>query len=104
MVGDHLKRTVALFVSGLAIRGVITGYSMVKWLLVCPHCDHKFAHTQINDKAVEEAYLHSYGADAKPNISEKRLTCPFCQMEFLYGRFHLICEDDSDQRAKGKDA
>jgi hypothetical protein len=25
-------------------------------------------------------------------------------MEFLYGRFHLICEDEGDQPAKGKGA
>lgn len=77
---------------------------MAKWSLVCPHCNHKFVHTMIDDKAVEEAYRHSYGADAKPNIPEKSLTCPFCQMESLYGRFHLIFEDEGDQPAKGKGA
>jgi uncharacterized Zn finger protein (UPF0148 family) len=77
---------------------------MTKWFLICPRCDHKFPHAKIDDKAVEEAYRDSFGADAKPNIPEKRLTCPFCQMEFPYGRFHLVCEDDSGRPAKGKGA
>lgn len=77
---------------------------MAKWLLVCPRCNHKFVHAKIDEKAVEEAYRHSYGADPKPNIPEKSLTCPFCQGEFLYGRFHLICEDEGNEPAKGKGA
>jgi hypothetical protein len=32
------------------------------------------------------------------------LTCPYCQMESLYARFHLIHEDDADETAKGEGA
>jgi hypothetical protein len=32
------------------------------------------------------------------------LTCPHCQMESLYARFHLIYEDDADETAKGEGA
>jgi uncharacterized C2H2 Zn-finger protein len=77
---------------------------MGKWLLVCPHCNHKFAHTKIDEKAVEEAYRDSFGTDAKPDLGEKMLTCPYCQMESLYARFHLIHEDDADETAKGEGA
>jgi DNA-directed RNA polymerase subunit RPC12/RpoP len=80
------------------------GAHMAKWLLVCPHCSHKFAHMKINDATVQEAYRISYGTDAKPDLGEAKLTCPYCQMESLYRRFHLVCEDDSDQPAKGKGA
>jgi hypothetical protein len=74
---------------------------MSQWLLICPHCDHRFGHVKITDAAVQEAYRDSHGTDAKPDLGEKKLTCPYCQMESLYGRFHLICELDSD-KAKGK--
>jgi hypothetical protein len=77
---------------------------MTKWLLVCPHCDHKFAHVKINDAAVTKAYLESFGTDPKPDVGERMLACPYCGMESLYRRFHLICEDDSDKDAKGKGA
>jgi uncharacterized protein YbaR (Trm112 family) len=77
---------------------------MAKWLLVCPHCNQKFAHIKINEAAVAEAYRDSYGTDPKPDLGEKNLTCPHCEMESLYGRFHLIREDDPDESAKGKGA
>ena len=77
---------------------------MTKWLLVCPRCDHKFAHVKINDAAVTKAYLESFGIDSKPDLGERMLACPYCEMESLYRRFHLICEDDSDKDAKGKGA
>jgi hypothetical protein len=77
---------------------------MAKWLLKCPHCNHKFDHVRINDTTVQKAYVASSGADAKPDLGEKKLPCPFCQRESPYGRFHLICEDDPDEAAKGKSA
>jgi DNA-directed RNA polymerase subunit RPC12/RpoP len=77
---------------------------MAKWLLICPHCNHKFPHAKINDAAVAEAYRDSFGTDARPTLPEKRLKCPYCEMESLYRRFHLVCEDDPDQTAKGKGA
>jgi hypothetical protein len=77
---------------------------MAKWLLVCPCCNHKFAHIKINDAVVAEAYLDSFGTDPKPDLGEKKLSCPYCKMESLYSRFHLICEDDSDETATGKGA
>jgi DNA-directed RNA polymerase subunit RPC12/RpoP len=77
---------------------------MAKWLLVCPRCNHKFAHSKINEKAVEEAYRDSFGTDAKPDLPDKRLTCPYCEMKSLYSRFHLICEVDPDETAKGEGA
>jgi uncharacterized C2H2 Zn-finger protein len=82
----------------------IGGTHMTKWLLVCPRCDHKFAHVKINDAAVTKAYLESFGVDSKPDLGERMLACPYCEMESLYRRFHLICEDDSDKDAKGKGA
>ena len=54
--------------------------------------------------AVAEAFRDSYGTDAKPEVPEKKLTCPYCQMESLYGRFHLIYEEDRDETAKDKGA
>jgi DNA-directed RNA polymerase subunit RPC12/RpoP len=77
---------------------------MAKWLLVCPHCNHKFAHSKINEKAVEEAYRDSFGTDAKPDLGEKKLTCPYCETKSLYSRFHLICEVGPDETAKGEGA
>jgi hypothetical protein len=78
------------------------GAYMARWLLVCPHCNHKFAHVKINGAAVAEAYRDSYGTDPKPNLGEANLRCPHCEMEPLYARFHLVCEDDRDESAKGK--
>jgi uncharacterized Zn ribbon protein len=77
---------------------------MAKWLLVCPHCIQKFAHVKINEAAVEQAYRDSYGTDPKPDLGETKVTCPHCEMESLYRRFHLICEDETDESAKAKDA
>jgi DNA-directed RNA polymerase subunit RPC12/RpoP len=77
---------------------------MAKWSLVCPRCNHKFTHIKINEAVVAEAYRDSYGTDAKPELPEKQLTCPYCQMESLYGRFHLIYEEDRDETAKDKGA
>jgi len=75
-----------------------------KWLLVCPHCDHKFAHIKINDAAVARAFRDSFGTDPKPDLEETKLGCPYCGMESLYRRFRLICEDDSNETATGKGA
>jgi len=77
---------------------------LTKWLLVCPNCDHKFAHIKINDAAVAEAFRDSFGTDPKPGLGEINLACPYCGMESLYRRFRLICEDDSDETATGKGA
>jgi hypothetical protein len=77
---------------------------MARWLLICPHCNHKFSHSKINEATVAKAYRDSYGTDAKPELAEKKLTCPYCEMESLYRRFHLIREDDPDATAKGKGA
>jgi uncharacterized protein YbaR (Trm112 family) len=77
---------------------------MTKWLLVCPRCNHKLTHIKINEAAVAKAFRDSYGIDAKPEVPEKKLTCPYCQMESLYGRFHLVCEEDPDETAKSKGA
>ena len=77
---------------------------MTRWLLICPRCDHKFAHVKINDATVAEAYGNSFGTDPRPDLEEQKLACPYCEMESLYRRFHLICEDDSDKNATGKSA
>jgi uncharacterized C2H2 Zn-finger protein len=77
---------------------------MAIWLLVCPHCDHKFPHVKINGDAVQEAFPDSYGTDPKPDLGEPHLRCPHCRMESLYARFHLICENDRGEAAKGKGA
>jgi DNA-directed RNA polymerase subunit RPC12/RpoP len=67
---------------------------MAKWLLVCPHCNHKFTHNKINGDAVQKGFRDSYGTDPKPDLGEANLRCPHCRMESLYARFHLIREDD----------
>jgi uncharacterized protein YbaR (Trm112 family) len=77
---------------------------MTKWLLVCPHCNHQFAHVKITDRAVSKAYVDSLGTDPKPDLEERKLTCPHCEMESMYARFHLICEDDSGETGTGKGA
>jgi hypothetical protein len=77
---------------------------MTRWLLVCPNCDQKFAHTKINDAAVAEAFRYSFGTDPKPDLGEMKLACPYCWIESLYRRFRLVSEDDSDETATGKGA
>jgi uncharacterized protein YbaR (Trm112 family) len=78
------------------------GAHMARWLLVCPHCNHKFAHIKINEHAVAIAYSDSQGTDPKPDLGEAKLSCPHCEMESLYSRFRLICKNDPDESAKGK--
>jgi uncharacterized Zn finger protein (UPF0148 family) len=74
-------------------------------LLVCPHCNHKFVHSKIDEKAVQEAYRDSYGIVAKPNLAVQKLTCPYCELASSYQRFQLMySEDDSDPAAKGHSA
>jgi hypothetical protein len=75
---------------------------MSQWVLVCPRCKEKFAHRQIDDKSVEEAFRTSFGLVARPQLPVDILTCPSCNARSWYHQFDLIYSDDPDKGAKGE--
>jgi hypothetical protein len=67
---------------------------MARWLLVCPHCNHRFAHPKIDDEAIREVYRDSCEPMTKPNFAVEKLACPHCQVESRCRRFHLLYTDE----------
>jgi hypothetical protein len=77
---------------------------MAQWVLVCPGCKKEFAHSQVSDAAIKEAFRNSGGLVARPRLEIDVIACPHCKVKSLYQQFDLTYNDDADKGAKGKGA
>jgi uncharacterized protein (DUF2225 family) len=67
---------------------------MPKWAITCPHCNQKFAHTEIPTEAINQAWRDPFGILPKPTIPDAgdKRSCPNCKNESVYHPFNLVYE------------
>jgi hypothetical protein len=69
---------------------------MPRWMLRCPNCSHKFPHSAIDAKMVEQAFRDPFRILPRPEFSDEgeRRTCPSCKKESVFRPFQLFYSDD----------
>jgi hypothetical protein len=70
---------------------------MPRWMLRCPNCSHKFPHSAIDAKMVEQAFRDPFRVLPRPEFSAEgeRRACPSCKKESVFRPFQLFYSDDS---------
>jgi uncharacterized protein YbaR (Trm112 family) len=60
-------------------------------MLVCPTCNQKFLHSQVDETAVEESYRDPYRVTGGPKFTDgEKVICPNCKVESLYEKYRLV--------------
>jgi len=68
---------------------------MAKWMLICPHCSHRFEHSKVDSDAVEQARLDPFRIVPKPKFTNgETKKCPSCGKDSVYRAFELIYYGD----------
>jgi hypothetical protein len=77
---------------------------MAKWLLICPNCNYRFTHSNIEPTTIEDSYRDPFRIVARPKFPNgEKLACPNCNVESEYHAFELIYSGDDEARAAGAD-
>jgi DNA-directed RNA polymerase subunit RPC12/RpoP len=68
---------------------------VAKWMLICPHCSHRFAHSNVDPAMVELAGRDPFKIVPKPKFTNgETMKCPSCSKESLFRAFELIYSGD----------
>jgi hypothetical protein len=68
---------------------------MARWMLVCPHCYHRFEYSKVDPDVLKEARLDPFRVVPKPTLTDgKTMKCPGCGKDSLYRAFDLIYSGD----------
>jgi DNA-directed RNA polymerase subunit RPC12/RpoP len=66
---------------------------MARWILVCPNCGFRFAHSNVEPTAIQESQRDPFHVVAKPELSDgETIVCPNCKVESVYQAFELVYE------------
>jgi hypothetical protein len=64
---------------------------MARWMLVCPHCYHRFEYSKVDPRIVEQARRDPFKAVPKPRLMNgETKKCPGCGKASLYRGFDLF--------------
>jgi hypothetical protein len=75
---------------------------MAKWLLVCPNCNGRFTHSNIEPIAIEQSYRDPFRVVARPKFPNgEKIACPSCKVESEYKAYELIYSGDDEAQAAG---
>jgi hypothetical protein len=73
---------------------------MARWMLVCPHCSHRFEHSKVDSDIVEQGLRDPFKIVPKPKFTNgETKRCPGCGKDSLYRAYELIYY--GDERALG---
>jgi hypothetical protein len=68
---------------------------MPRWMLVCPHCFHRFEHSKVDPAIGEQARRDPLKIVLKPKFTNgETMKCPGCSKESLFRAFDLIYSGD----------
>jgi hypothetical protein len=68
---------------------------MARWMLVCPHCYHRFEYCKVDPDLVEKAEHDPFKIVPKPKFTNgETKKCPGCSKESLYRSFELMYSGD----------
>ena len=68
---------------------------MARWMLVCPHCFHRFEYSKVDPRIVEQARRDPFKVVPKPRLTDgETKKCPGCGKESVYRGFDLIYSGD----------
>jgi hypothetical protein len=64
---------------------------MARWMLVCPHCSHRFEYSKVAPDIVEQAFRDPFRIVPKLKFTNgETKKCPGCSKESLYHAFELL--------------
>ena len=68
---------------------------MARWMLVCPHCSHRFEYHKVDPAIAEQALRDPFHVVPKPKLTNgERKRCTGCSKDSLFRSFDLICSGD----------
>ena len=68
---------------------------MAKWMLICPHCSHRFPHSNVDPATAEQAQHDPFKILPKPKLANgETMKCPGCSKESVFRAFELIYSGD----------
>jgi hypothetical protein len=77
---------------------------MANWLLICPNCNYRFTHNNIEPTTMEESYRNPFKIVARPKFPDgEKIACPNRKVESEYQAYQLIYSGDDEAEAAGAD-
>jgi len=67
-------------------------------MLTCPHCSHKFPHSAIDAKMIEQSFRDPFRILPRPEFSPEgeQRTCPNCKKDSVFRPFQLFYSEEQD--------